>query len=150
MANLLYDAQTRYGRGMKLLFLAILLALVIPAIFIFDKDREGAYAMLDSVLLIALILWFVMPRRLRIMEDRLQIVLGSPFTFTIPFHIIKEASIPRGLTSGVNFCTAFTGVVQIERKGKISVNITPVEPEEFLENLKKAMTDTHGQDNKGK
>ncbi len=142
MANLIYEMPTRYDRGIKILFLIILLVLVIPAIFIFDSDREGAFAMLGTVILVAFILWFIMPRKLRIMEDRLQVVLGSPFTFTIPFTAIKEVRIPRGLTSGVNFCTALSGVVQIVRKGKMSVNITPAEPAQFMEYLNKALSNS--------
>lgn len=139
MANVLYETSTRYGRGMKLLFLVIILALVIPAVFIFDSDPEGALAMLGTLLLVALVMWFVMPRRLRILEDRLQVVLGAPFTFTVPFVTIKEAGLPHGLTGGINFCTAFTGVVQIARFRKANVNITPAEPEIFLDNLRQAL-----------
>lgn len=139
MATMLYEAPSHYGRGMRLLFLAILLALVIPAIFTFDSDRESAFGMLGTVLLIAFIMWFVMPRRVRIMEDRVQVILGPPFTFTVPFATIKEASIPKGLSSGINFCTAFTGVVKISRFRKMNINITPADPEVFLEQLGRAL-----------
>lgn len=139
MAHLLYEAEANLSIGIKVLFIVILLILIVPAIFFYDSDPEGTYVMLGTVILVTVILWFILPRKYRIMEDGVQIVLGNPFTVSVPFDTIQEVVVPKGLTTGVNFCTSFTGVVQIKRFKKRNVNITPAVPEQFLENLQKAL-----------
>ena len=97
--------------------------------------------MFGTAAFMAVVFWVIFPRKFCILDSRVKIVLGSPFSLNIPFNSIKAARVPKGLTFGVNFVTTFSSshAVEIVRKRWLNVNITPVDRELFLENLDRAM-----------
>jgi len=97
--------------------------------------------MFGTAAFMAVVFWVVFPRNFCILDSRVKIVLGSPFSLNIPFNTIEAARIPKGLTFGVNFVTTFSSshAVEVVRKRRLNVNITPGDRELFLENLDRAL-----------
>jgi hypothetical protein len=87
--------------------------------------------------------WAIFPRRYCILDNKVKIVLGGPFSFNIPFDNLETARAPEGVTCGINFATCFSSknAVEIVKKKGLNVNITPGDRELFLENLDKALAD---------
>jgi hypothetical protein len=89
------------------------------------------------------IYWAVMPRKYQVLDSKLRIVLGGPFSFNVAFDTLETAGKPEGVSLGLNFATTFISdhIVEIKRKRGMTVNITPNDRDLFLENLNKAVYD---------
>lgn len=144
MDSIIYQDDTNKDIWLKLL-LAIPVLIILGTAFylLITNDVKAAIEMFGVVVLILIIFWLIFPKKYIILDSKVKIVLGGPFSFNIPFKNIKTARIPKGITSGINFPSSFSGkhAVQIVRKKGMNVNITPADRELFLKNLEKAMDD---------
>jgi len=142
--SIIYQDDTNKDIWLKLL-LAIPVLIILGTAFylLITNDVKAAIEMFGVVVLILIIFWLIFPKKYIILDSKVKIVLGGPFSFNIPFKNIKTARIPKGITSGINFPSSFSGkhAVQIVRKKGMNVNITPADRELFLKNLEKAMDD---------
>jgi hypothetical protein len=146
MKELLYEDRPRYGLLLKIVVWGILAVMLVMAITMFDSSREEAFVSIGTAVFILLIFWAVMPRKYCIYEDKIKIVMGTPFSLSIRFDTIKYAGEPRGkLTVGINFVTSFRNTVEIVRKRGMNVNISPGDREAFLENLNNALYNWRGE-----
>ena len=127
--------------------MAFPLVFVIMGVFLASEPGEGI-SMFATAVLMAIIYWAIFPRRYCVLESKVKIALGGPFSFNIPFDTIETARSPEGLAIGINFATTFSAKkpVQIVRRGKLNVNITPGDPEPFIENLNKALNSWRNSD----
>ena len=149
MSNtLIHQDIPHYDMWLKLILGGTLAVIVVPALFSIDSDPGEAIGLFCTALFVAVIFWFVMPRRYLILSDRVRIVLGGPFSFNISFDTIKIARIPKGMTVGINFVTSFKNSVEIVRGKGMNVNISPGDRESFIEKLDKAL-DSWRDDGKG-
>ena len=101
-ANLLYEDTPHYAGWLKLVFLGALGATLLAGVFLLSVDRLGALTMFAVTLFDGFIFSSVFPRRYQIFSDRLRIVLGSPFAYSMPFSKIKGVRLlsGRGVFSG--------------------------------------------------
>ena len=120
--------------------MAFPLIFIIMGVFLSSEPGEGI-GMFATAILMAIIYWAIFPRRYCVLDSKVKIALGGPFSFNIPFDTIESAGAPKGMSVGINFATSFSSknAVQIVRKGKLNVNITPGDRAPFLENLDKAL-----------
>jgi hypothetical protein len=152
MESLLHRDPTHRDIWLKLILAIPIIVILIPALlYLAGNDRRTAYEMLAIVAVIAIVMWLIIPRQYLILEDRLKIVLGGPFSFSIPFKNIKTARIPKGTTLGVNFPSSLSSkhVVEIVRNGRLSVTITPNDRDLFLKTLEKGLNDWKIYQNRG-
>ena len=140
MESLIYEDTPRYDVWLKAIMLLPLFFVLIGA-FNLTSEPGSAIGMFATAVLMSAIYWAVFPRKYRILESKVKIVLGGPFSFNIPFDTIETARAPKGASVGLNFPSSFSGknAVQIVRRKRLSVNITPSDREAFLENLDKAL-----------
>lgn len=141
MDSVVYEDTPLYDVWLKSIMVLPVFFILVGAFYFISSEPEAAIGMFATAVLIAVIYWAIMPRKYRILDSKVRIVLGAPFSFNIPFDTIETARIPKGATLGVNFVSSFSAknVVQIVRKRKLNVNITPSNRELFLENLEKAL-----------
>jgi len=137
---LIYEDTPRYDVWLKAIMLLPLFFIAIGA-FNLTSEPESAIGMFATAVLMAAIYWAVFPRKYRILESKVTIVLGGPFSFNIALDNIETARAPEGATIGVNFVTQFSSknAVQIVRRKGLNVNITPSDRDLFLENLDEAL-----------
>ena len=140
MEPLIYEDTPRYDVWLKAIMVLPVFFIAIGA-FNLTSDPEAAIGMFATAVLMAAIYWAIFPRKYRILESKVQIVLGGPFSFNIPFDSIEAARAPEGASVGVNFVTSFSSknAVQIVRRKRLNVNITPSDRDLFLENLDEAL-----------
>jgi hypothetical protein len=110
-----------------------------------EEAQESLITLLVSTASILVLFWLILPRKYQILEEKLRIVLGGPFSFHIPFETIeaaKQLSVAKSATFwGLNFSPTLKNIVGIKRKKGMNVTISPSNPGLFLENLDKAITD---------
>ena len=121
--------------------------LVLPLlIFLFlgleTDDTEGIISLIGAAVFMVVIYWVIFPRKYCIFNNKVKVVLGKPLSFNIPFKNIETARPPQGLALGINFATALSAKdsVEIVRRKRLNVNITPSNPKLFLEKLDEALT----------
>jgi len=145
---LIYEDMPKYDPTMKILVAVILGALVAMGIVLLLYAVEGAIAMFGDTLLVALIFYFVFPRRYQVFNTKLRIVLGWPLGWNIPLSTVKEAhaapGIARWVYFGVRLATSSGTEVEVVRKKGMNVIISPSNRETFLEQLNHAVEVAQG------
>jgi hypothetical protein len=141
MAAIIYEDAPRYDVWFRAVLLLPVFFVLIAAGQLIGSDKQSAIGLFATALLVTAVFWAIVPRKYCILEDRLSIIMGGPFHFDIPYETIEIAKKPEGISLGINFATSMhnRNAVQVVRHGKMNVHITPSRPEEFIENLNKAV-----------
>ena len=143
MDSVIYEEAPRYDSLLKAIMVLPVFFIVFGIYYLIIAEVEAAIAMFATTLLMGAVYWAIFPRKYQILDSKLRIVLGGPFSLNVPFSNLEAARAPEGATFGINFhtCISSDRVVQIIRKKGWNVNITPNDRDLFLENLNKALND---------
>src|SRR4030043_871572 len=143
MDSIVYEEAPRYDSLLKAIMVLPVFFIVFGIYYLIIAEVEAAIAMFATTLLMGIIYWAIFPRKYQNTDSKFRIVLGGPFSLSVPFDNLEAARAPEGATFGINFVTCFSSdrVVQIIRKKGWNVNITPNDRDQFLENLNKAMAE---------
>ncbi len=147
MPAAIHEDTPRYDVWFKAILMLPVFFLLMAVFQLVNGDMHSSIGLLATAVLLAAILWAIVPRKYCVLEDRLSIVLGGHFRFDIPFDTIDTARRPEGISLGINFATSMhdRNAVQIVRYGRMNVHITPTRPDEFIENLNKAVANWRSQ-----
>ena len=141
--NPIHEDRPQTAVWLKLVLGMVLAITLIIGIVLINQDRAGALVMFALTLFYAVLFYGIMPRSYQIYTDRLKIVLGGPLGMTILFKDISSVTRVGGSSAFgstcIRFATSSKYVVQIFRKGKMSVIISPSGGETFLEQLNQAL-----------
>ena len=140
---LVYEDKPRYDLWLKVVLGGVLaLTLVLGFVFL-TVDIIGSWVMFGTTLFDALLFKAILPRRFQIFEDRVRILLGNPFALNIPLADISEVHPASGREAfiywGIRFATSSSGVIEIVRRKGLSVVISPLNPDLFLEQAYRAL-----------
>ena len=143
VSYLIYEERPQYDLWLKLIVGGtIALTLVLGIVFLF-VDLIGAWVMFGTTAFDALLFNAIIPRSYQIFQDRLRIVLGKPFAFTIPLDTIKEvrpaSSSEAFIFWGIKFATSASNVVEIVRNKGMNVIISSANRDGFLEQVNQAL-----------
>ncbi len=131
-----YQDIPKYDLWLKAVLLGTPIASFVMGLAFLKTDAGAAYGMFAMTLFLALLFKAVMPARYLVYEDRIRIILGGPFSISIPFSRIKKVRAgSSGLTPTINLITSVRGTVQIDRIRAMSIVISPSRPDLFLEHL---------------
>ncbi len=143
ISYLIYEDSARYDLWLKLILGGILACTLILGIVLLFIDLPGAWAMFGATVFDALLFNAILPRRYQVFQDRLKIVLGSPFSLSISLSTIKEVRPASGLKTfaywGIRFATSASSVVEIVRSKGLNVVISPTNRDAFLAQLNQAL-----------
>jgi hypothetical protein len=146
--NPIHEDRPETTGWLKLVLGMVLALTLIMGIILISQDRVGALVMFAVTLFDAVLFYCIMPRSYQIYTDRLKVVLGGPFGMTVLFKDVRSVARVGGShafgSTGIRFATSSQYVVQISRKGKLSVIISPSGGELFLEQLNRAMKNYTG------
>ena len=136
---LIHEEKAAYDVWIKLVFL-IPVGLVIGAVILLVADESlGSLVMFIDAVFLFLLFYFIMPRKYQIYEDRIKIVLGTPFAVNIQLSSIKEIRRVSGskafIYSGVRFATSARCVVEIVRRTGMNYVVSPQNGDVFLDIL---------------
>lgn len=143
MDTIIYEDSPHYDVWLKGIMMLPVFFILIGLYYLFTAQVESALGLFATAVLMGAVYWAVLPRKYQVLDGKLRIVLGGPFSFNVPFDTLKTAGKPEGVSLGLNFATTFISqhVVEIRRKKGMTVNITPNDRDQFLENLNKAVYD---------
>jgi hypothetical protein len=146
--KLIYEDVPYFQQGRYLIAaLTIVMMVTILVLASIWKTSVWLYLLLVPLIFGFTIAWARWPRKYQIFENKIRIVCGSPFHFDVPFNNLEYGSEADQLDTWLplfrwNFVThRHKNIVTIVRKNGMKINITPNNPELFLENLKKALAD---------
>jgi len=145
-----YEDSAKYDLWVKVLLVLVPVLLLVLGLLIYQgvlpneteaEVRTASIVLFASLAFILLVYWAVLPRRFQILEDRIKVVRGGPFSFSIRFDGVKTARKTRGLAHfGIGFATSVNRIEIVRRRG-MNVRFSPSNQELFLENLNKALND---------
>lgn len=121
------------------LFLPALIILV--AVFLMPAEEPWVPALLVLMAVIAAGLPFLLlPTRLSITNSAIRIGFRLPLVFLVPFNTVTSLRPSRWSTFGINLPTNLSqkNAVEIVRKHRLSVTVTPSDRQVFLANFDKA------------
>jgi hypothetical protein len=103
--------------------------------------------MLGVAGLALLALWAVLPRAFELWPDHIRIVLGWRWDLNIPLNTIAEVLPAKGVAPWIGFramfATSFKTPVQIRRTKGMTIVLSPNNPVEFMEGVRKALANAH-------
>jgi hypothetical protein len=135
-------------KALPYVYALICVFLIIVYVTHRELTVERVLEMIGVALLIAVYYWAVSPRKYLIFDDRVKIVLGGPFSFTVPFDNLQFAREATGkdvwwssFGTWLDFVTCHSSkhLLQITRKRGDKIYITPSNRDQFLEHLNKAL-----------
>ena len=140
---LIHEEKAEYDSWIRLIFIIPIGLFLAAIIFASKQDLEVSLVLFGEAALFTLILYFVLPRRYQIYQDKLRIVLGKPLAINIPLATIKEARHSSGFKAfiyfGVRFATSSRHVLEIVRRRGLNYVISPQNSELFLDQLNQAV-----------
>jgi len=142
MNIVIYEDMPRYDAGMKIVLAVPVAIFVITAIQVYISEGiESALFIVVPFAVVCLIFLLVMPRHYQVLDDRVRVVLGGPFSISYSFSGVKEVVQQRSLWPSINFVTALSSkrVVYISRFKGMPVAITPTDPQAFISAAGRAM-----------
>ncbi|UCH51756.1 MAG: PH domain-containing protein [Chloroflexota bacterium] len=154
MEYIVYEDTPKYSHWLKilsLLFLAVLAAGTIYRVLIIGvksiEDVADILMLPAFFTLLAILFWATsLHRKYVVFADRLKIVMGGPFSTTIPFNRIEEAREATGedLRSSRYYSSANAVLIMWTKDTNLRIleNTTIIYPsnrEEFLKHLDKAL-----------
>lgn len=156
MDLVLYEDSPKYDPGIKLaLVFPVALLLVFGILFyidanysdVFPEEAEGdsmmaAIVLFADVPFVLFIYWLFLPRKIYILQDRIKVKLGQ-FFLNVPFDKIKSVRAVKGIISWftINAITSYSRQVEIVRKKRLNIRISPSNRDQFLEYVNRAMSD---------
>jgi hypothetical protein len=143
--------KPRYDKWLwPVLTLVPLLPLGRASFLVAADEFQLAWLMLGVTGLALLALWSVLPRAFELWPDRIRIILGWPWGLNIPLNKIAEVRPAPGVASlarwGAGFATSFKTPVQIRRTKGMTIVVSPSNPAEFIESVRKALASARGGD----
>jgi hypothetical protein len=138
----IYEDDPRYDTWFKIILAVPLLILILSAgLLIAQSEATAMLIIFGVVLLLALMFWLILPRKFIVMQDKLVIKLGGPFSIKIAYKDIKSAGKIswKSKNFAMNFTSSVQNTVNITASRGLSVNFSPSHREQFLENLNEAM-----------
>jgi hypothetical protein len=127
-------------KGILLLPSAIIL---VTAIMLWQESLQATLCLITGSILFGFIFIFIIPIRYCIFNNKIRIEFRGPFAFNIPFETVIGVREPRWFSAGINLPTNMSqsSALEIARKGRMSVNITPADKQAFISSFHKAFQD---------
>jgi hypothetical protein len=164
MGLVIYEDSIKYDRWVKIvLVFPVILFIILGILFYIDAKcadifpgetaRKAIIAAIDlfvSVPLVLVIYRLSLPRAIYIFQDRIKIKFGA-FFFNIPFETIESVKAAKGIISRrtISSTTSFSTQIEIVRKARRNMRVSPSQREQFLGHANRALSDwrrTHGGD----
>lgn len=156
MDLILYEDNIKYDVWVKgALVFPVVLVLAMGLFFFIDahykdvipseaaKDSHwGAIVLFAAAPFILLVYWLVLPRKVFVLQDRLRLQFGQ-FFWNIPFETIESVKASRGIAvwSYCSSITCYRTQIEIVRKKRGNIRISPTHRDQFLDSVHRALSD---------
>lgn len=126
-----------------ILLLPLAIILIIALVFSNPDQQDSSYLIYEATgiaVLMALLYFFIIPVKYCILNDQVRINFRGHFVFSIPFSHIRSIDTASWWTISINFPANLckSNMLEIRRKSRLAVTITPDDKEAFIENFRRA------------
>ena len=140
--TVLFEDKPVYNKPNKYLIGGLIAIPLIIAIVLLTQDILGAAIMFGVAIFDATLIYCILPKSFIVYEDRLKIVLGGPFSYTVPFkditNIRQATKDMAWMYWGMRLGTSLKFQIEIERNNGLGVIISPSMENEFIKQLNQA------------
>ncbi len=139
----IYEDNPHIDTWMRAILLLPSAIIVMTAIITWQESWQVALYLIAGAVLFGFVFTFIVPIRYCIFNNKIRIEFRGPFAFNIPFETVTGLREPRWFSAGVNLPTNMSQscALEIARKGRMPVNITPADKQAFISNFNKAFQD---------
>ena len=138
MEQVIYEDKPRTDTWIKSVVWLPSIILAITAVPLLNKSLEAGIYMLCAAVAAGLILnYLFIPVAYVVYNDKIAIRFRGPFSFNMPFSTVVGIRRSRCSAIGINLPTNMSqsDAVEIVRKRRLSVNITPGDKQAFISNF---------------
>lgn len=156
MDFILFEDSIKYDAGIKVvLVLSVVLLVVLGTLFYVDANGSdifpgesaaesgtGSVVFFASAVFILAVFWVVLPRSIAVSQEGI-IVRFNAFRWRIPFRTIESIQAARGIIVwwAHSWITSYTTQIEIRRRYRLKIRISPARRDQFLEHANKALAD---------
>jgi len=156
MDQIIFEDSIKYDPWIKaVLVFSFVLLIVLGILFyvdahdsdIFPKEpatesKTGSVVLFISAVLLLAVYWLILPRKIAVSQDGI-ILKFSGFNWTIPFKTIKSIKPASGIIVwwAHSWITSYGSQIEIARKNRLKIRVSPSRRDQFLEYAYKAFAD---------
>jgi hypothetical protein len=142
MDLVIYEDTTRLDAWTRLIIFFPSSLLLAAAIFIPPDDQAIALFMIPVAIIVAGIIFCVIPVKYCILDSKIRIIFRGSLNFDIPYETVVTVRPPRWSTIGINLPSNMSqaNAVEIVRRKKLAVAITPTDRTVFLRYFEEAFS----------
>lgn len=142
MDLVIYEDSTKLDTWTRLIIFFPPALLLAASMLIPPGDQAVTLFMIPFAIIVAGIIYCILPAKYCILDSKIRIVFRVPLNFDIPYETVVAVRPPRWSTIGINLPSNMSqaNAVEIVRSKKLSVAITPTDRTVFMRNFEEAFT----------
>jgi len=156
MNLVIFEDSIRYDLGIKIiLVLSLVLLVVLGILFYVDaqgsdifpgepaaESRTGSFVLFASAVFLLAVYWLILPRTIAVSQEGL-IMKFRAFNWNIPFATIRSIEPASGIIVwwAHSWITSYRSQIEIVRKYRLKIRVSPSRRDQFLEYAQKAFAD---------
>jgi len=156
MNLVIFEDNIKYDPGIKVLLAFSLVLLVVMGILFYAdangsdifpgepaaESRIGAFALFAATVFLLAVFWLILPRTIAVSQEGL-ILRFRAFSWNIPFATIKSIKPASGIIVfwAHSWITSYRSQIEITRKYRLKIRISPIQRDLFLEHASRAFVD---------
>ncbi len=153
---ILYESPMKYETWAKILLVFPIVLVILMGIFFYNYAhfREGisadikegfhaaSFVLFATGPFILLIYWLVLPTKISVFQDKIRIKYGQ-FYWNVRFETIESVQTAKGIPPvwSNSSVTSYRNQIEIVRKGKMNIRLSPDNRDRFLDHVNRALTD---------
>jgi len=156
MDLVIFEDSIKYDPGIKVvLVLSLVLLIVLGILFYVDAEdsdifpgetaaesRTGSFVLFAAAVFLLAVYWLILPRTIAVSQEGL-ILRFRAFSWNIPFATIKSIKPASGIIVwwAHSWITSYRSQIEIIRKHRLKIRVSPSQRDQFLEYAHKAFAD---------
>jgi len=159
MDLIIFEDGIKYDAWMKpFLVFPLVLLIVLGTLFYIDahdsdifpkepatESKLASAVLFASTVFVLAVYWLVLPRKIFVTQEGIKLKFGS-FSWNIPYKSIESFKPAKGMIVwwAHSFITSYGSQIEIIRKNRLKIRVSPSRRDEFLQHANKALADwTH-------
>jgi len=156
MDLVIFEDSIKYDLGIKIVLVFSLMLLIVLGILFYvdaqDSDifpgepaaesRTGSFVLFAAAVFLLAVYWLILPRTIAVSQEGL-ILRFRAFSWNIPFATIKSVKPASGIIVwwAHSWITSYRSQIEIIRKYRLKIRISPSRRDQYLEYAHKAFAD---------
>jgi len=156
MDLVIFEDSIKYDLGIKIVLVFSLMLLIVLGILFYvdaqDSDifpgepaaesRTGSFVLFAAAVFLLAVYWLILPRTIAVSQEGL-ILRFRAFSWNIPFATIKSIKPASGIIVwwAHSWITSYRSQIEIIRKYRLKIRISPSRRDQYLEYAHKAFAD---------